>query len=183
MSGGASASASASASPPPSSQPISVGSRVDFTGVTVNEDSPKNTLNGEQLNQLFQGKTVVVFGVPGAFTPGCSGTHLPGFLRDADRLKAGGVDEIMCVAVNDAYVMSEWGKISGATGKIRMIADTNAQLVKRLGLDFFAAGLGGIRSKRFSAVISDGIVKQINVEPDSTGLTCSLVDKIKLPIQ
>jgi len=149
-----------------------------LSGVSVQEGNPKQDVD---LNAIFKGKTVVLFGVPGAFTPGCSQTHLPGYIRDYERIKSAGVDEIVCVAVNDAFVMNEWGKISGATGKVRMIADTHAQLVKKLGLDFDAAALGGTRSKRFSAVIKDFVVKQLNVEPDGTGLTCSLVDKLKLP--
>ena len=125
---------------------------------------------------LFKGK-VVLFGVPGAFTPGCSNTHLPGYIAKADELKAAGVNEIVCVSVNDPFVMAAWGKAHGADNKVRMIADTNATFTKALGLDLdLTAVLGSVRSKRFSALVVDGVIKSINVEPDNTGLTCSLAD-------
>jgi peroxiredoxin len=122
----------------------------------------------------------VLFGVPAAFSPTCSGKHLPGFIGDADRLRSKGVDEIVCVSVNDAFVMAEWGKQANAQGKVRMIADTNAEFVKALGLDFHAAALGGVRSKRFSAVVEDKKITQLNVEPDNTGASCSLAPQLKL---
>lgn len=125
---------------------------------------------------LFKGK-VVLFGVPGAFTPGCSATHLPGYVAASAALKAAGASEIACVSVNDPFVMAAWGTAHGAGGKVRMLADTTGAFTKALGLDLdLTAALGGVRSKRFSALVVDGVVKALNVEPDNTGLTCSLAD-------
>ena len=119
----------------------------------------------------------MLFGVPGAFTPGCSNTHLPGYVAKAAELKAAGVNEIVCLSVNDPFVMAAWGKAHNTENKVRMIADTNATLTKALGLDLdLTAPLGSIRCKRFSALIVDGVIKSLNVEPDGTGLTCSLAD-------
>ncbi len=133
--------------------------------------------------ELFAGKKVVLFGVPGAFTPGCSKTHLPGYVAAAADLKAKGVSEIVCISVNDPFVMAEWGKAHGADGKVRMLADTTAAYTKSLGLDLdLTAALGNVRCKRFSAVVDDGTVTTLNVEPADapTGMTCSLADKISL---
>lgn len=110
-------------------------------------------------------------------------THLPGYVESADKIKGKGVDEIVCVSVNDPFVMAAWGKEQHADGKVRMLADTNAELAKALGVDFVAGVLGGVRSKRFSCVVDDGEIKMWNVEPDNTGLTCSLapalLDRLK----
>jgi 2-Cys peroxiredoxin 5 len=125
---------------------------------------------------LFKGK-VVLFGVPGAFTPGCSATHLPGYVKLSAELKAAGATEIVCISVNDPFVMAAWGKAHGADGKVRMLADTNANFTKALGLELdLTAPLGSVRSKRYSALVVDGVIKALNVEPDNTGLTCSLAD-------
>jgi peroxiredoxin 5 len=163
------------------------------------EDSPANKVN---LADLCANKKVIVFAVPGAFTPGCSKTHLPGYVDQAEALKKGGVDEIVCVSVNDPFVLSAWGKqVSFArqflnkrpfctlyfpllqfntAGKIRMLADPAAAFTKLVDLAVDLPPLGGVRSKRYSMVVENGVVKQLNVEPDGTGLTCSLADKIKL---
>ena len=130
--------------------------------------------------ELFAGKKVVIFGVPGAFTPGCSKTHLPGYIKDAERIKGKGVAEIGCVSVNDPFVMAAWGEAHGAAGKVRMLADTNAEFAKAAGLALDLSVLGGVRCKRFSAVVTDGVVEALNVEPADapTGMTCSLADKM-----
>jgi 2-Cys peroxiredoxin 5 len=120
----------------------------------------------------------VLFAVPGAFTPGCSKTHLPGYVEDYDTLKGKGVDSIACVAVNDAFVMDAWGKAHGADGKIRMLADPAGAFTKAIGLDVDAAVLGGTRSKRYAMVIQDGKVTHLEVEPDGFGLSCSLAPSI-----
>jgi peroxiredoxin (alkyl hydroperoxide reductase subunit C) len=114
---------------------------------------------------FFAGRTVVLFGVPGAFTPTCSAKHLPGFLEHHDAIKAKGVDAIACMAVNDAFVMQAWGKDQGALGKITMIADGSAAFTKALGLelDLTARGLG-IRCQRFALIAKDGKVTHVAVE-------------------
>jgi peroxiredoxin len=112
-----------------------------------------------------KGKRVVLFGLPGAYTPTCSAKHLPGYLASLDAFKARGVDEIWCVSVNDAYVMAAWGRDQDAIGKIRMLGDGNAELARKLGLENDSSKSGmGTRSRRFSLLVEDGIVKQVNVE-------------------
>ncbi len=113
--------------------------------------------------EMAKGKRIAIFGLPGAFTPTCSGKHLPGYLALHDAILAKGVDEIWCVAVNDGYVMAAWGKEQNAIGKIRMLGDGSATLAKKLGVDTDIPGMG-IRMRRFSMLVDDGIVKQINVE-------------------
>lgn len=142
---------------------------------TLHEKNPGDKV---EVEGLTSGKTVVLFAVPGAYTPGCSRTHLPGYVEDADTIKAKGVDEIVCVSVNDAFVMQAWGDSLGASGKIRMLADPAAAFTRALGLDVEAAGLGGTRSKRYSMIIKDGVVTALNVEPDGFGLSCSLSPSI-----
>ncbi|HSO35961.1 MAG TPA: peroxiredoxin [Labilithrix sp.] len=112
-----------------------------------------------------KGKRVVIFGVPGAFTPTCSAQHVPGFLANHDAIKAKNVDEIWCIATNDGFVMAAWGQAEKAIGKIRFLGDGSAELTKKLGLelDLTARGMG-IRSQRFSMLVDDGVVKQLNVE-------------------
>ena len=117
-----------------------------------------------QASEYFKGRRVALFSVPGAFTPTCSAKHLPGFVEKADALKAKGIDEIACTAVNDAFVLGAWGRDNGAEG-IAMLADGNGEFVKALGLDadFTPFGMGG-RGQRFSMVVNDGKVEQLNVE-------------------
>ena len=128
-----------------------------------------------QVADLVQGKTIVVFGLPGAFTPTCSARHLPGYVQHADALKARGVDEIWCVSVNDAFVMGAWGRDQQATGIVRMMADGNAAFSTALGLaaDFSKQNMG-TRSKRYSMLVVDGVVRQLNVE--TTGFDVSNVE-------
>ncbi|XP_063222887.1 peroxiredoxin-5, mitochondrial [Bacillus rossius redtenbacheri] len=139
------------------------------------EDSPASKVN---ISELCAGKKVVLLAVPGAFTPGCSKTHLPGYVDKASELKGKGFQEIICVSVNDPFVMAAWGKEQKAEGKVRMLADPSASFTKALGLSVDLPPLGGTRSKRYSMVVEDGVVKTLNVEPDGTGLSCSLADKI-----
>jgi peroxiredoxin len=116
-------------------------------------------------DELFAGKKVVLFAVPGAFTPTCSNQHLPGFIEKADAIRAKGVDEIICMSVNDAFVMDSWGRERGVGDKVRMIADGNADLARALGLDFDGSGIGfGTRCQRFAAIVEDGVVTKLAVE-------------------
>jgi len=139
--------------------------------INQNTTMPKGQLqelkNGEMLNhstdELFANKKVVLFAVPGAFTPTCSVSHLPGYIVLADQLKAKGVDEIICLSVNDAFVMSEWGKAQNAES-IVMLADGDGSYTKALGLNMDTAAFGGIRSQRYAMIINNGIVTTLNIE-------------------
>merc|ERR1711970_513537 len=149
---------------------VAVGDKIP--SVSLAENNPDTKVD---ISELCAGKKAVIFGVPGAFTPGRSNTHLPGYVEGAQDLKDGkGVEEIVCVAVNDPFVMGAWGKQHGAEGKVRMLADTCADLTKALGMELdLSAVLGSVRCKRFSMMVEDGAVTQINMEPDGTGLTCT----------
>ena len=142
---------------------IKVGDKMpkgQFTRMGANGPEPLST------DDLFRGKKVVLFSVPGAFTPTCSAKHLPGFVQNAEALKGKGVDTIACMAVNDVFVMSAWGKSAQADGKVTMLADGNGEYARALGLELDATKFGmGTRGKRFSVVVDDGVVKQLNVEP------------------
>jgi len=128
---------------------------------TMTKDGPKDVATDE----LFKGKKVVLFSVPGAFTPTCDAKHLPGFVQLADQLHAKGVDTIACMAVNDVFVMNAWGKASNVGDKILMLADGNGDYAKALGLDLDARGFGmGTRGQRFAVLVQDGVAKQVNVE-------------------
>jgi len=121
--------------------------------------------NSFQVADLVKGKKLIIFGLPGAFTPTCSGKHVPGYVAHFNDFRAKGVDEIWCLAVNDAFVMGAWGKDQKATGKVRMMADGSAIWTKALGLeqDMSARGMG-IRSQRFAMVVDNGVVKMLNIE-------------------
>jgi len=121
--------------------------------------------NTFKVEDMAKGKKIVIFGLPGAFTPTCSAKHVPGYVANFDALKAKGVDEIWCISVNDAFVMVAWGRDQKAGGKVRMMADGSAEYVKKLGLenDMTARGMG-MRSQRFSMLVDDGVVKSLNVE-------------------
>ncbi|MEN7536310.1 peroxiredoxin [Aurantiacibacter flavus] len=117
-----------------------------------------------QSSEFFAGKKVALFGVPGAFTPTCSAKHLPGYVEKAADLKAKGIDEIACVSVNDAFVMNAWGKDAGSND-VTMLADGSADFATALGLDADFSGYGmGTRSQRFSMIVNDGVVEELNVE-------------------
>ena len=115
--------------------------------------------------ELFSGKTVALFAVPGAFTPTCSNQHLPGFIEKSEELRAAGVDTIVCMSVNDAFVMGAWGKQQGAAGKVMMVGDGNAELTQKMGLSVDSSGFGmGTRSVRFSMIVRDGVLETLNIE-------------------
>jgi peroxiredoxin len=121
--------------------------------------------NDFDVERACAGKRIAVFGLPGAYTPTCSAKHVPGYVEHADEFKAAGVDEIWCVAVNDAFVMGAWGRDQKTQGKVRMMADGSADFTKAIGLtlDLSARGMG-LRSQRYSMLVDDGVVKALNVE-------------------
>jgi len=141
---------------------IKVGDKMPAgTFKTMTKDGPQNLTT----DQLFAGKTVVLFSVPGAFTPTCDAKHLPGFVEKAAEFRAKGVDTIACMAVNDVFVMNAWGKSSNVGEGVLMLADGNAEYAKALGLELNASGFGmGIRGQRFALVVKDGVVKGLFVE-------------------
>ena len=130
-----------------------------FMTMTANGPEPVDSAS------FFKGKKVALFSVPGAFTPTCSAKHLPGYIEKADALKAKGIDEIACTAVNDPFVMGAWSKSSGADGKVTLLADGNAAFAKAVGLEMDGSKFGlGTRGQRYSMVVNDGVVEQLNVE-------------------
>ena len=142
---------------------IAVGQKIPSASLRrMTPEGPKEITTDE----LFKGKKVAVFGLPGAFTPTCSAKHLPGYVDKSGDLKGKGVDTIACVSVNDAFVMDAWGKSQNAGDKVMMLADGSADFAKALGLenDLTKNGMG-VRSKRFSMLVEDGVVKQLNIEP------------------
>ena len=121
--------------------------------------------NTFQVADLIKGKKIVIFGLPGAYTPTCSAKHVPSYLQQFDALKAKGVDEIWCLAVNDAFVMGAWGREQKVGGKVRMMADGSADYARKLGLELDLTGRGmGMRCQRFSMLVDSGVVKSLNVE-------------------
>jgi peroxiredoxin len=141
---------------------IQVGDRIpQTTFIKATPDGPQPV----DSESFFKGRTVALFSVPGAFTPTCSARHLPGYVEKADELKAKGVDEIACTAVNDAFVMGAWGENGGAGDKVTMLADGNGDFAKAVGLTMDGSKFGmGTRGQRYSMVVEDGVVKQLNVE-------------------
>ena len=148
---------------------IKVGDRVPDATLTefIETETAGCSLgpNAFQVADLVKGKKILMFAVPGAFTPTCSAKHLPSYTEHFDAIKAKGVDEIWCVAVNDAFVMGAWGREQKAGGKVRMMADGSAKWAKALGLDLDLTERGmGVRSQRFAAFLDDGVVKVLNIE-------------------
>jgi len=151
---------------------IKVGDKLPettFRVMTADGPAPKTT------DEVFKGRKVVLFAVPGAFTPTCSNNHLPGFLAKLDEIKAKGIDHVAVTAVNDVFVMNAWAKASGGEGKIEFLADGSADLAKAIGLELDATGGGlGVRSKRYAMIVNDGTVEWLAVEDapgkaDATG--------------
>jgi len=141
---------------------ISVGDRIpSLTLVKATADGPEPV----DTDSFFAGRKVALFSVPGAFTPTCSARHLPSFVDKADELRAKGVDEIACTAVNDAFVMSAWAQSSGVGDKVTMLADGNGEFAQALGLTMDGSKFGmGLRGQRWSALVEDGVVRRLNVE-------------------
>ncbi len=141
--------------------------------VQVGDTIPSATLNimtadgpsAITTDDIFKGKTVALFGLPGAFTPTCSAQHLPGFVANADALKAKGVDSIVCLAVNDVFVMGAWGRDQNVGDKVTLVADGSAAFTKAAGLELDLTERGlGLRCQRFSMVVADGVVKSLNID-------------------
>lgn len=141
---------------------IKVGDKLpDVKLFTMTEKGPAPV----QTSELFKGKKTALFALPGAFTPTCSAKHLPGFIEKREELAKKGVDQIVCLSVNDAFVMGAWGKAQNAGDKVLMLADGNAEFTKAIGLDMDITNGGmGIRSQRYSMLIKDGVVESLNVE-------------------
>ncbi len=154
---------------------IKVGDRLpEAEFITMTGDGTQRFTTGT----VFAGRKVVLFAVPGAFTPTCSMNHLPGFVKEADAIKAKGADTVACVSVNDVHVMNAWGRQSGADGKLLMLADGNGTFAKAVGLDVdLTAHNMGNRSRRYSMIVEDGVVKALNVE-DKPGVNVSGADTI-----
>jgi len=164
---------------------IKVGDRIpDAKFMTLTADGPKALTTAD----IFAGKKVALFAVPGAFTPTCHLQHLPGFVARADELKAKGVQTIACTAVNDVFVMDEWAKATGSAGKVVMLTDDSAAFAKAIGLDIDLTGAGiglGVRSKRYAMLVDDGVVKVLNVddsppvhEKSSAETLCTMIDNV-----
>jgi peroxiredoxin len=142
--------------------PIQVGDRLpSATFMTMDGDSPRPVTTEE----LFSGKTVALFAVPGAFTPTCSARHLPGYKDKARELAGKGVDTVACVSVNDAFVMGAWAQDQGITNEVLLLADGNGDFTKAIGLEMDGSKFGmGLRSKRYSMLVRDGVVEKLNLE-------------------
>lgn len=162
---------------------IKVGDRLpDATFITMGSEGPKPM----STRDVFAGKKVALFAVPGAFTPTCHKQHMPGFVDRIGELKGKGIDAIACTAVNDVFVMDEWGKATGSAGKILMLTDDNAKFAKAIGMDIDLNGPGiglGVRSKRYAMLVEDGMVKVLNVDEappthdlSSAATLCSMID-------
>lgn len=141
---------------------IKVGERLpEATFTIMGPEGPKQVTTSE----VFGGKKVALFAVPGAYTPTCHKQHMPGYVANAEEFKNKGFDMIACTAVNDIFVLTQWAKDSGAEGKITMLSDGNAEFAKKIGLDIDLSARGlGVRSKRYSMIVEDGVVKVLNLE-------------------
>jgi len=142
---------------------IKVGDKIpSVTLMKMGTDGPQAVTTDD----IFAGKTVAFFGVPGAFTPTCSAKHVPGFVENADALKAKGIDSIICTSVNDVFVMGAWAKDQNTGVKVEMVADGDAAFTKAAGLELDLTGKGlGLRNERFSMIVKDGVVKTLNIDP------------------
>ena len=154
---------------------IQIGDKIpSVTLKHMEESGPKDI----STDELFKGKKVVLFAVPGAFTPACSAQHLPGYIQNAEQIKAKGVDTIACISVNDVFVMDAWGKSQNAGDKVLMLADGDGEFAKAAGLELDLNGKGlGLRSRRYAMVVEDGVVKTLELE-DGGKLEISTADKL-----
>jgi glutaredoxin/glutathione-dependent peroxiredoxin len=161
---------------------IKVGDKLpETTFLVMTADGPATKTTAD----VFAGKKVALFAIPGAYTPTCQQQHVPGFVARVDELKGKGIDTIACTAVNDVFVLAQFAKDTGSEGKILMLADGNAEFAKKLGLDFDGSGFGlGVRSKRYAMLVEDGVVKVLNIEDappqhdkSSAATLCSMIDR------
>lgn len=153
---------------------IAIGDKIPATTLKIMGAKGPEDIN---TDTIFKGKKVVMFAVPGAFTPGCSVTHLPGYVVLADKIKAKGVDSIVCLSVNDAFVMGAWGKSQNAE-ELLMVADGNGVFTKAAGLEMDASGFGmGTRSKRYAMIVDNGVVSHLAIEP-AGGIEVSAAEAI-----
>ncbi|MEO8421429.1 MAG: peroxiredoxin [Hyphomicrobium sp.] len=161
---------------------IKVGDKLPDAGFTVmTADGPGKMATAE----IFAGKKVALFAIPGAYTPTCQQQHMPGFVSRVDELKGKGIDTIACTAVNDIFVLTQFAKDTGGSGKILMLADGNGDFAKAIGLDIDLSGFGlGLRSKRYAMLVDNGVVKVLNVEDSppahdksSAATLCSMIDR------
>lgn len=145
---------------------IKVGDKLPETSFTImTGEGPKP----QTVADVFGGRKVALFAVPGAYTPTCHKTHLPGFVKHFDELRKKGIDVVACTAVNDIFVLSQWAKDTGADGKILMLADGSGEFAKKIGLEFDLSARGlGVRSRRYSMIVDNGVVKSLNVEEQPT---------------
>lgn len=159
---------------------IKIGDRIPSVKLKRLGENGMEDLN---IAEYVLGRKVIIFGVPGAFTPSCDQKHLPGYVEKAAEIKSKGVDEIICVAVNDPFVMKHWGDVSGAAGKVTMLPDGNAELTKALGLDFDGSGFGlATRSKRFSMIVNDGKIESLELEAAPSDVNLSAADNCLLKL-
>ena len=161
---------------------IKVGDKLpEATFTVMTADGPKPVTSAE----VFKGKKIALFAVPGAYTPTCHKSHMPGFVERAGEIKGKGVDAVVCTAVNDIFVLTHWAKETGAAGKITMLADGSADFAKLVGLEIDLTKHGlGVRSKRYAMLVDDGVVRALNVEDSPPGhgvssaeTVCSLIDR------
>ena len=141
---------------------IKVGDKIPLAKLQI---KTKDGVQTKTTDEIFGGKRVVLFALPGAFTPTCSAKHLPGFVNNHQALKSKGIDSVACLSVNDAFVMDAWGKDQGVEDKVMMLADGNGEFTKAVGLTMDGTGYGmGLRSQRYAMVLDDGVIKTLNVE-------------------
>jgi len=161
---------------------IQVGDKLpETTFMVMTSDGPAKKTTA----QIFAGKKVALFAVPGAYTPTCQQQHVPGFVARVDELKGKGIDVIACTAVNDVFVLTQFAKDTGAAGKILMLADGNAEFARKIGLEFDGSAFGlGVRSKRYATLVDDGVVKLLNIEDSppehdksSAATLCAMIDR------
>ncbi len=156
--------------------PIAKGDRIPQATVFVmGENGPEPVKTGD----VFAGRKVVLFAIPGAFTPTCQALHIPSYVANVDALKEKGVDAVVCMAVNDPFVLAAQAEATGAAGRLECLSDGNGEFTKALGLELDGSGIGlGTRSQRFAMIVNDGVVEEVFVEPDPTRMTVSSAENV-----